>query len=245
MAHVFLKFFTREGGVSEGIYASLNCGAGSHDTPENVVENKRRVAACFNNQPPEHLCTLSQVHSPFALTLHAPIDPTQKPEADAMVTNKPNLILGILTADCAPVLLRDEEAGVIGAAHAGWKGAFGGVIRHTVAAMEALGATKKNIQSAIGPCIHVDSYEVGDDFKTRFIDADPANEAFFDQHEKPHFNLAAYVASRFLEIDCNMPELLNEDTVTNEDKFFSYRRKTLRGEPDYGRQISCIMLGED
>lgn len=241
MAEIIQRFFTREGGVSEGIYASLNCGAGSNDAPENVAENKRRVAGMFS-QSPEHLCTLSQIHSPHALTLHAPIAPEHKPQADAMVTNQPNLVLGILTADCAPVLLRDEQAGVIGAAHAGWKGAFTGIIAHTVAAMEALGAKRENIEAIIGPCISGDSYEVGDDFKARFVEADIANEAFFKTYAKPHFNLGAYVASRFLLLGCPMPDLLGEDTVTQEDKYFSYRRKTLRHEPDYGRQISCIML---
>jgi YfiH family protein len=243
MADIFQRFFTREGGVSEGLYASLNCGAGSHDAPEHVAENKRIVAHMFG-RPPEYLCTLSQVHSPFALTLHAPIDPAHRPEADAMVTNKPGLILGILTADCAPVLLRDEGAGVIGAAHAGWKGALGGVIRHTVAAMEALGARCEHIQSIIGPCIAQESYEVSEDFKARFVEADPTNDAFFVQKDQPHFDLPAYVASRFLLLGCPLPEILHEDTVTQEDRFFSYRRKTLRGEPDYGRQISTIMLGE-
>ena len=244
MVEVVQRFFTREGGVSDGIYASLNCGAGSADAPENVIENKRRVAETFGKNP-EALCTLSQVHSPFALTLHAPIPEGVKPEADAMVTNTPGIILGILTADCAPVLLHDKQAGVIGAAHAGWKGAMGGIIANTIAAMEGLGATRENIEAAIGPCIGMDSYEVGDDFKARFIAHDAPNEAFFETHEKPHFNLSAYVASRFLLLGCNMPELVDQDTMTQEALFFSYRRKTLRDEPDYGRQISCIMLEEE
>lgn len=238
---VHQKFFTREGGVSEGIYASLNCGAGSNDAPENVLENKRRVAAHFG-QSLEHLCTLYQIHSPHVVTLHAPMPEGVKPHADAMVTREPNLILGILTADCAPVLFWDEAAGVIGAAHAGWKGALGGVIAHTLTAMEALGANRCNIASAIGPCIAQASYEVGDEFMQQFVAKDARYAAFFTTQGKAHFDLAGFVAQCITAAGAPAPRIAGHDTRAMEVQYFSYRRKTLQNEPDYGRQISCIML---
>jgi YfiH family protein len=235
------QFFTREGGVSEGIYASLNCGAGSNDAPEHVVENKRRVAEFFG-APPAQLCTLYQVHSPHVVTLHAPMPEGIKPHADAMVTATPGLVLGILTADCAPVLFVDADAGVIGAAHAGWKGAVGGVIAHTISAMEALGAARANIHSAIGPCIAQASYEVGEEFVANLVGEDNENQRFFVRNPTPHFDLPGYVAARIVQTGAPAPFIVGHDTCAMAQKYFSYRRKTLRGEADYGRQISCIML---
>jgi YfiH family protein len=235
------EFFTREGGVSEGIYAALNCGAGSNDTPEHVVENKRRVAEYFG-APPAHLCTLYQVHSPHVVTLHAPMPEGIKPHADAMVTAAPGLVLGILTADCAPVLFVDAQARVIGAAHAGWKGAVGGVIAHTISAMEALGAARANIHSAIGPCIAQASYEVGEEFVATLVNENSENQRFFISTPTPHFDLAGYVAYRIVQTGAPAPFIVGHDTCAMEQKYFSYRRKTLRGEADYGRQISCIAL---
>jgi YfiH family protein len=239
------NFFTRLGGVSDGIYASLNCGAGSNDAPDNINKNKLNVAKYFNQEYAQ-LCTLAQVHSPHVITLHAPIPEHIKPQADAMVTATPNLILGILTADCAPVLLYDEDAGVIGAAHAGWKGSVGGVIGHTITAMEALGAKRENISSMIGPCIGPESYEVSEDFYQQFIKHDANNAAFFIKPKNLHwhFNLPEYVAKMIVDTGAQVPQISGHDTCAMESEYFSYRRKTLRNEPDYGRQISAIMLNK-
>lgn len=174
-------FFTAQGGVSEGIYTSLNCGPGSDDNPDAVAENRRRVAQAMSFDAPQ-LCTLSQTHSATCLTIDAPIDRNNVPEADAMATNQPNLLLGILTADCGPVLFADEQAGVIGAAHAGWKGAVGGVLENTLQAMESLGANRSNITAILGPCIHQASYEVSEEFLTPFLKQDQGNEQFFTRH---------------------------------------------------------------
>lgn len=233
-------FFGREGGVSEGVYRGLNCGPGSNDVPAHVTENRRRVTAHFG-MAPEKLCTLYQIHSPDVVKVTAPF--SERPQADAMVTNVPGLALGILTADCGPVLFADPVAKVIGAAHAGWKGAFYGVLENTVAAMEMLGATRSNITAVLGPTIAQQSYEVGPEFIERF--APTEQERFFMPSAKPghhYFNLPAFIAMRLGALGLASAHDLAMDTYSNEAHCFSYRRTTLRGEPDYGRQVSVITL---
>ena len=240
-AHVAHGFFGRQGGVSEGIYQGLNCGPGSKDEPEAVAENRARVALALGMLP-ERLCTLYQVHSPEVVVVHEPFSGAL-PQADAMVTNVPRLILGILTADCAPVLFVDHAAGVIGAAHAGWKGAVGGVVENTLRAMETLGAQRDSIAAVIGPCIAQKSYEVGSEFIARFAAADQAQFFIPSPREEHHmFDLPAYVAQTARAAGLQRIAMLAMDTCSDPDRFFSYRRTTLRGEPDYGRQISAIAL---
>lgn len=231
-------FFGRKGGVSEGLYASLNCGAGSKDAPQSVAENKRRVREALGAH---QLVTLSQVHSADVMII-AERDALSGQSADALVTNQSGIALGILTADCGPVLFADSEAGVIGAAHAGWKGAAGGVLEHTVSAMESLGAQRGRIVAALGPTIAQASYEVGAEFKAGLLAKDAANERFFN--EALHFNLPAYICARLAQMGLASAEDLAIDTYSNEQDYFSYRRTTHQSEPDYGRQISCIMLKE-
>lgn len=237
-------FFTRQGGASEGLYAALNCGPGSDDVPEQVAEN-RRLAMAALDLPGGSLLTLFQIHSADTVTVDAPWPGGERPRADGMVTDKPGLALGILTADCAPVLLADRHAGVIGAAHAGWKGALNGVIANTVAAMERLGARHDRIAGAVGPCISQASYEVGTDFRDPFLDQDPANDRFFAAGSRAghlQFDLQGYVHRCLHDAGIETVDVLDEDTRDQEDVFFSYRRACLRGEADYGRQLSAICL---
>jgi YfiH family protein len=238
VAHGFLG---RRGGVSAGIHGGLNVGLGSEDDPAAVAENRARAVAAV--LPGAALTTCYQIHSADAVTVTAPLGDI-RPHADALVTNRPGLLLGILTADCAPVLLADIEAGVVGAAHAGWKGAIGGVTDATIAAMRALGAQPEGIVAAIGPCIARRSYEVDDAFLTRFAAADRANERFFSEARPGHhrFDLEAYVAHRLAQAGVTRVEALGLDTYADEARFFSYRRATHRGEPSYGRQIALIGL---
>jgi YfiH family protein len=236
-------FFGREGGVSEGLYAGLNCGPGSADNKAHVVENRARVAHALG-QMPERLCTLYQIHSPNVVIVHEPYIGTP-PQADAQVTNVAGITLGILTADCAPMLFADVAAGVIGAAHAGWKGAHGGVVENTVQAMEKLGAKRAHIRAVIGPCIAQTSYEVGAEFVARFTPDEQAQ--FFIPSPtgaagKMHFDLPAYIVKTACAAGLQDVALLAMDTCSNDAQFFSYRRSTLRGEPGYGRQISVIAL---
>jgi polyphenol oxidase len=235
-------FLGRRGGVSTGIHAGLNVGLGSQDDQAAVIENRRRAAAAV--MPGAALVTLYQVHSAEVVTVTAPFPEDARPHADAMVTRTPGLLLGILTADCAPVLFADAEAGVVGAAHAGWKGALSGVTDATIAAMEALGADRTRITAAVGPCIARKSYEVDDGFARRFHDHDPANERFFSLGRAGHqqFDLEAYVGARLAQAGIARVDLPGLDTYADEARFFSYRRTTHRGEPDYGRQISLIGL---
>ncbi len=239
VAHGFLG---RRGGVSSGVVAGLNTGTGSADDPALIAENRRRAVEAV--VPGARLVTVYQVHSPDAVTVIEPYDEALRPRADALVTDRPGLALGILTADCAPVLLADRDAGVIGAAHAGWKGAIGGVVESTVAAMEMLGARRERIAAAVGPCIARASYEVDAGFLRRFAEADPANERFFADGRAGHhqFDLEAYVAHRLAAAGLRIVEALGQDTYSQPDRFFSFRRATHRGEPDYGRQISIIGL---
>ena len=237
-------FFTRVGGVSDGIYAAKNCGFGSGDKPDNVARNRVRCIAEMANGGAV-LVTAYQVHSAAATVVETPWQPEDAPQVDGLVTNRPNIALGILTADCAPVLFCDPEAGVIGGAHAGWKGAMGGILEATVAAMETLGATPRRILAAIGPCIDQVSYEVGPEFRDRFLADDRANDRFFRPGERPdhpHFDLKGYAAARLERLGLAGVDVDGHDTVAEEDLFFSYRRATLRGEPDYGRGLSAIMI---
>jgi YfiH family protein len=234
-------FFGRTGGVSEGIYASLNCGPGSGDDKDRVAKNRRRVREAMGAAA---LNTLHQVHSPNVATVTGAWDRTP-PLADAMVTATPGIALGILTADCAPVLFADTEARVIGAAHAGWKGAIGGVVEATVAAMEALGGRRARIAAAVGPCISQVNYEVGPEFVARFTAEDSANTRYFvpsnrDAHHR--FDLESYVADRLRAASVDRIETLGACTYARDADFFSFRRTTHRGEKDYGREISVIAL---
>ncbi|MEY4706699.1 MAG: hypothetical protein RJB58_422 [Pseudomonadota bacterium] len=241
-------FFGREGGVSTGLYASLNCGPGSRDAPEAVTENRRRVTAELGAH---ELVSLSQIHSPIVHTLDSA--PPQRLEGDAMVTAIPGLALGILTADCAPVLLADPRARVIGAAHAGWKGALGvidgrGVLEATLDAMEKLGADRGRIAAAIGPCISQANYEVGWDFRDRFLEQGLRNRKFFTPSGKEghyHFDLEDYAAHRLTNAGIVSVEKMGVCTYPPESGFFSFRRTTHAGEPDYGRQGSAILLTHD
>lgn len=235
-------FLGRRGGVSTGLHAGLNVGLGSDDDAAAIAENRRRAveAVRFGAQ----LVTVHQVHSADAVTATDPWPDDARPHADALVTDRPGLLLGVLTADCTPVLLADVEAGVVGAAHAGWKGALGGVTDSVITAMEGLGASRDRIAAAIGPVIARVSYEVDNGFARRFEEADPANERFFSPGREGHqqFDLEAYVAARLAAAGIGRIELLGLDTYADPERFFSFRRATHRGEPGYGRQISLIGL---
>ncbi len=239
-------FFTRQNGVSTGPYASLNCGPGSDDDRAKVVRNRARAMAAMGLEP-EALVTVYQIHSPTVVEVDEPWPLGGAPKADAMVTATPGIALGILTADCAPILFAEPDAGVIGAAHAGWKGALGGVIDATVDAMRDLGADPERISAAIGPCILQPSYEVGAEFRSAFMEAGSANERFFlpgANAGKFQFDLAAYVVGRLRGAGVGSAMCLNLDTYADAGRFFSYRRTTHLGEPDYGRLLSAIALEE-
>jgi len=233
-------FLGRRGGVSGGILAGLNVGTGSGDDAEAIAENRRRAIEAV--LPGAQLATVFQVHGGEAVYAQAPWPHAERPRADALVTDRPGLLLGILTADCAPVLFADTEAGVVGAAHAGWRGALAGVTDAAIAAMERLGARRERIAAAVGPCIGALSYEVDEGFRARFLDAAADNARFFTEGRggKPRFDLAGYVVSRLGGAGLANVTALGLDTYADADRFFSYRRSTHRGEPDYGRQISLI-----
>lgn len=242
LADVRHGFLGRRGGVSTGVHAGLNVGTGSADEADAIEENRARAVAAV--APGARLATVYQVHSADAVTIIEPYEERLRPRADALVTDRPGLVLGILTADCAPVLLADRAAGIVAAAHAGWKGAIGGVTDSTILAMEGLGADRSRIVAAIGPCIARTSYEVDDGFARRFEQHDPANERFFTPGRAGHqqFDLEAYVAHRLASAGIGHVEMLGLDTYADADRFFSFRRATHRGESDYGRQISLIAL---
>ncbi|MFD1033983.1 peptidoglycan editing factor PgeF [Sphingomonas hankookensis] len=237
VAHGFLG---RRGGVSTGVVAGLNTGLGSGDDPAAIVENRARAVEAV--LPGAALCGLYQVHSASVVRVLTAFPDGDRPQGDAMVTERPDILLGILTADCAPVLLADVQAGVVGAAHAGWKGALAGVTDATIAQMEKLGARADRIVAAIGPCIARASYEVDLGLVERFCATDPANERFFAENRPGHarFDLEAYVAARLAAAGVRRIEALGQDTYAQDDRFFSYRRATHRGEADYGRQLSVI-----
>ena len=237
-------FFTRAGGVSDGVYASLNGGTGSNDDQTKVGENRARMAAALSVTP-DRLLTAYQIHSPDVVTVERLWTQDARPRADAMVTRAPNIAIGISTADCGPVLFADSEAGVIGAAHAGWRGAFTGVIEATIAAMELLGASRERIAAALGPMIRQDNYEVGPEFVDRFREADAANEHFFKSSARAShamFDLAGYIAHRLNGAGIAQIDDLDLCTCADPERFYSYRRMTLRKEPDYGRHINAIVL---
>lgn len=237
-------FFTRAGGVSEGIYEGLNIGVGSADNAEHVAENRKRVAT-WMGVPPQALLSVFQIHSPDVIVATQPF-PTPRPKADAIVTKIPGLALGASAADCGPVLFADGDARVIGAAHAGWKGALTGVLENTITAMEGLGAKRKNIVAVLGPSISAAHYEVGPEFIERFVAADPANGIYFTPSDKPGhamFDLNRYTVDRLKRAGVQA-DMLGRCTYAEEDLFYSYRRTTHRKEADYGRQISAIVLEE-
>jgi polyphenol oxidase len=237
-------FFTRQGGVSTGIHASLNCGPGSRDNAANVAENRARVAELLGAEPGK-LLTVFQKHSAAVVIADKPWRGGKPPEADAIVTKRRGLAVGVLTADCAPVLFCDGEAGVVAAAHAGWRGALSGIVEATVEAMRTLGAKPERITAAIGPAISQKAYEVGAEFVKRFVAEAPGSEAFFMTDEssgEPHFDLPAYVAERLSRAGVGSIADLGLCTYCEETRLFSYRRSQHHGEEDYGRQISAILL---
>jgi YfiH family protein len=235
-------YFTRVGGVSGGIYQGLNIGTGSSDDQTLVRENRRRVAA-WMGVPVDHLLTAHQVHSPDVVIAREPF-PGDRPKADAIVTDRPGIAVGASTADCGPVLFADAAARIIGAAHAGWKGAFTGVLENTILAMEGLGARRERIVAVLGPSIGPENYEVGPEFVARFVEADAENTRYFlPSANTGHamFNLNLYTVDRLNQAGVRA-EGLGRCTYTEQDLFFSYRRTTHRKEPDYGRQVSAIVL---
>jgi YfiH family protein len=235
-------FFGRAGGVSKGTVAGLNCGLGSGDDPTAVETNRRLAADAI--VPGAPLASVHQVHSPTAVIVREAVPYAERPHADAIVTDRPGLLLAVVTADCAPVLLADAEAGVVGAVHAGWRGAVAGVTDQAIAAMISLGARIERIAAAVGPCIARASYEVDHAFAERILLDDPDNDRFLAEGpgERPHFDLEAYVVARLAAVGIRRIEASGLDTYRFENRFYSYRRSTHRGEPAYGRQISLIGL---
>jgi YfiH family protein len=236
-------FFSREGGVSNGIYAGLNGGVGSQDDTANVAENRRRMAEAVGVTP-ERFLTLYQIHSPDVVVVTEPWNGQARPRADALVTRVEGLAIGVTAADCGPVLFVDPQARVIGAAHAGWKGALTGVLEATVAAMEKLGAERAGIVAGVGPLIRQQSYEVGGEFVERFIDRDADNAQFFiPSAREGHamFGLAAFIRARLENAGVLMIDDVGIDTYSDE-RFYSYRRSVHRTEPDYGRHVHAIVL---
>ncbi len=237
-------FFTRQGGVSTGVYHSLNGGVGSRDLPDAVAENRRRMAAVLGVEP-ARLVVPYQVHSAEALVVEAPFPPEQRPRVDGVVTRTPGLALGVTGADCGIVLLADAAAGVIGAVHAGWKGALTGVLEATVAAMTGLGAGRETITAVLGPTIAQPSYEVGAEFVARFSDVDERYGRFFNPATRPDhalFDLHGFIGHRLTAAGVGRFVDLELDTYADEARFFSYRRTTHRGEADYGRLVAAIVL---
>ena len=237
-------FFTRKGGISDGLYTSLNCGFGSGDRVENVNTN-RNCALLELGAPNTSLLTCNQIHSSRALIVTSPWSEKDRPAADGMVTAIPGITLGILTADCAPVLFTDPTAGIIGAAHAGWRGALDGILEATIGQMIGLGSLNSNIKVAIGPCIGESSYEIGPEFRDIFINSSANNNQFFKPtSRKGHhmFDLASYIEHRLLDVGISEIYKTGYDTCQNEDLFFSYRRSVKRGEQGYGRGLSVITM---
>ncbi|MFL6733366.1 MAG: peptidoglycan editing factor PgeF [Sphingomicrobium sp.] len=235
-------FLGRRGGVSRGEMWGLNVGPGSGDDAEALRENQRRAVAAV--LPGASLTLAHQVHSADVLSVEQSWPLTNRPAGDALVTDRPGIILGVLTADCAPVLFADAEAGVVGAAHAGWRGALGGITDATIEAMEKLGARRERMSAAVGPCIARKSYEVDEAFRERFLVQDEATDCFFSRTpgERPHFDLEAYVAYRLRSAGLAQVETLDLDTYADAERYFSYRRATHLGEAAYGRQVSLIGL---
>lgn len=240
-------FFTREGGVSDGFYESLNGGVGSNDQPDKVAENRARMAAALSVAP-DRLITAYQIHSPDVVVAESPWTPSNRPRADGIVTRMPGLAIGISTADCGPVLFADREARVIGAAHAGWRGALTGVLEATIAAMEKLGAKRARIVAAAGPMIRQSNYEVGPDMMDRYIADDRGNAQFFAPAGRAghaQFDLPGYIVARLRRAGVNNVEDVGQCTYADPDRFYSYRRATHRAESDYGRHVNAIALAQD
>ncbi|RCL02360.1 MAG: Polyphenol oxidase [Candidatus Tokpelaia sp. JSC189] len=241
--NIFHHFFTREGGVSKGIYKSLNISLGSNDVREDILENRRKITDILG-VPEKRLVTVYQVHSADVATVTAPFT-GECPKADAMVTNTTGLALGISTADCGPVLFADAQGGVIGAAHSGWRGALDGVLDNTVAAMQKLGARKEKIVAVLGPCISFRYYEVGEEFHKIFHDKDLIYRKYFTSSQKNghyYFNLSSFITDKLRKLGIARADSLNMCTYADEKRFFSYRRKMHWYEPDYGCQMSTIIL---
>ncbi|HZP69545.1 MAG TPA: peptidoglycan editing factor PgeF [Pseudolabrys sp.] len=244
LAGIRHAFFTRSGGVSQGVYASLNGGVGSRDSPERVAENRARMAAILGVDA-DRLLTPFQIHSPDVVTVTEPWTRDNRPRADAVVTRMPRLAIGVSTADCGPLLLADSDAGVIGAAHAGWRGALAGVVEAAVAAMVRLGAERSRIVAALGPTIRRQNYEVGPELVERFLADDPANARHFSPSPREGhamFDLGGYIGQRIEQAGVGHFEDLGLCTYEEPDRFYSYRRSTHNGEPDYGRHINAIAL---
>jgi purine-nucleoside/S-methyl-5'-thioadenosine phosphorylase / adenosine deaminase len=237
-------FFTRRGGVSGGLYESLNCGFGSGDAAENVARN-RAIAMEQLGLSADRLVTCYQIHSASVITVEEPWAREASPRGDGLVTVVPGIALGVLTADCAPILLQDPVARVIGAAHGGWRGALGGIVEATLDRMEALGAQRDRIRAGIGPCIAGDSYEVGPEFQQQFLIEDPASASFFSPGARSDhfmFDLPGYIEHRLAGAGIRVVQRAFRDTVSEDGDFFSYRRACLRGERAYGRGLSAIAL---
>ncbi len=237
-------FFTREGGVSGGFYASLNGGIGSHDSSADVAENRARMAAALGVEP-RRLLTAYQIHSPHVVVAETPWSLDARPRADGIVTRTPGLAVGVSTADCAPVLFAEPQAHVVGAAHAGWRGALAGIVEASIAAMERLGAARSEIRAALGPMIRQRNYEVGPDLIDRFAADDPESTPFFAPASRPGhalFDLGGYVAARLTRAGIHHIENLGLCTYADAERFFSFRRSTHRAEADYGRHVNAIVL---
>lgn len=244
LSHIAHGFFTRANGVSQGIYRGLNCGAGSDDKPEHVAENRKRVADNLQLTP-GNLLSLHQIHSPQTIYVSQPWALGKGPKADAMVTDQPGIGLGILTADCTPVLLADAERPIIGAAHAGWKGAVGGILESVVAEMETRGAHRPSIIATIGPTISQSNYEVGQDFKEQFLTQNPDSQKWFKPGQKEahfQFDLPGFVCDRLAQLNIGTIQNMELCTYADEKRFFSYRRTTHHAQSDYGRGLSVITL---
>jgi YfiH family protein len=238
-------FFTRQGGVSGGVYSSLNAGIGSQDSTANVAENRARMAAALDIGP-SSLLSAYQIHSPQVVVVERPWKIEDRPRADALVTSRRGIAIGVSTADCGPILFADAPAGIVGAAHAGWRGALDGVAEATVDAMEKLGAARRRIHAALGPMIRQPNYEVGPDLIARFSAEDPGSNRFFrpasrDGHAL--FDLAGYIVARLARAGIHSVEDVNLCTYADPARFFSFRRATHRAEPDYGRHLNAISLG--
>lgn len=240
-------FFGSQGGVSTGVFKSLNAGPGSRDDPAAIAENRRRVAAELDLEEPQ-LVSVFQIHSDEVVVAEEPWTRENRPRCDGMVTNRPGLALGVLAADCGPVLFADAEARVVGAAHSGWKGAVGGVLQSTVREMEKLGAQRNGIVAALGPCIRQKSYEVGPEFPEPFLEQDPDNKRYFAAGERDghyQFDLGGYIVATLSALGLAAVHDTDMDTYSNPDRLFSYRLNTHRGVEGYGRNISAICLTED
>lgn len=237
-------FFTRRGGVSGGVYASLNGGIGSRDSADLVADNRSRMAAALGVAP-DRLITAYQIHSRHVVTVEAPWTSEARPRADAIVTRTRGLAVGVTTADCGPILFADPQAGVVGAAHAGWRGALAGIVEATVDAMERLGARRRQIRAVLGPMIRQDNYEVGPDLTARFRAEDSASDPFFrpaGRGDHALFDLPGYITARLERADIREVEDLRLCTYGDPDRFFSFRRSTHRAEADYGRHVNAIAL---